>query len=117
MALPSPRVVDIEGVLLVKDCTTTPHPAGLVLTANVSRALRVLAAQYSLRLPTLLTANPSTGKSLLINYLASRVHPTRHSQTVTIHLADTSIDARSLLGSHISSQTEPGKFEWKEGVL
>jgi midasin len=32
-------------------------------------------------------------------------------------LADTSLDPRSLLGSHVSSATKPGTFEWKEGVL
>ena len=36
---------------------------------------------------------------------------------VIINLADTSLDPRSLLGSHVSSATKSGTFEWKEGVL
>lgn len=39
------------------------------------------------------------------------------SQMVSIHLADTSIDARALLGSYCSSSKEPGTFEWIDGVV
>lgn len=39
------------------------------------------------------------------------------NQIITIHLADTSLDPRSLLGSYISSTTCPGTFEWKDGVV
>lgn len=113
----SPRLANVEGVLLLKD-TTTPAPAtSLVKTAHLSQPLQLLAAQYSLRFPTLLTSTPSAGKSLLLAHFAAQIHPTVQGQIVVIHLADTSIDARSLVGSHVSSQTVPGKFEWKEGVL
>ncbi|KAH7103718.1 P-loop containing nucleoside triphosphate hydrolase protein [Auriculariales sp. MPI-PUGE-AT-0066] len=111
------RVVNVERILLLKDVAAACPVPSLVMTTNLVNALEMLAAQYSLRLPTLLTAASSAGKTLLLNHLASRVHPTTTTQTIPIHLADTSIDARSLLGSHVSSQTEPGKFEWKEGVL
>lgn len=52
----------------------------------------------------------------MIDYLSSSLHGTT-SNIVTIHLADTSLDPRSLLGSYISSTQEPGFFEWKDGVL
>ena len=71
----------------------------------------------SLRLPILLTSTPSAGKSLLIHHLAKLLHPEKQNQIVTIHLADTSLDPRAILGSYVSSTTRPGTFEWKEGVL
>ena len=71
----------------------------------------------SLRLPILLTSAPSAGKSLLIHHLANLLHPEKQNQIVTIHLADTSLDPRAILGSYVSSTTRPGTFEWKEGVL
>ena len=71
----------------------------------------------SLRLPVLLTSAPSAGKSLLIHHLAKLLHPEKQNQIVNIHLADTSLDPRSILGSYVSSTTRPGTFEWKEGVL
>ncbi|KAI6099359.1 hypothetical protein EDD16DRAFT_1732044 [Pisolithus croceorrhizus] len=38
-------------------------------------------------------------------------------QIVTVHLADTSLDPRSLLGSYVSSPTRLGTFEWKDCVV
>ena len=70
-----------------------------------------------MRLPTILTSAPSAGKALILNHLAKLVHPEKQNQIVAIHLSDTSLDARSLLGSYISSTVHPGTFEWKEGVL
>lgn len=71
----------------------------------------------SLGIPTLLTSPPSSGKSLLLSHLATLLHPNTKNQIISIHLADTSLDPRSLLGSYVSSSTQPGTFEWKEGVL
>lgn len=96
----------------------SPSPlSGLVPTDSAKAALRELALLYSLRHPTLLTSPPSSGKSLLIHHLSSLLHPCSKNNVVTIHLADTSLDPRSLLGFHVSSATKPGTFEWKEGVL
>ncbi|TFY83881.1 hypothetical protein EWM64_g134 [Hericium alpestre] len=82
-----------------------------------NHALRALAVHHSLRLPVLLTSAPSAGKSLLLSHLAGLLHPGAKNQIITIALADTSLDPRSLLGSYVSSPTSPGTFEWKEGVL
>lgn len=71
----------------------------------------------SLRVPVLFTSPPSCGKSLLITHLAKLLHPNSSNHIITIHLADTSLDPRSLLGSYISSPTQPGAFEWKDGTL
>ena len=88
-----------------------------VETPSAVQSLRTLALHHSLRVPTLLTSAPSSGKSLLLSQLAHTLHPDARNQIVTIHLADTSLDPRSLLGSYVSSPTNPGTFEWKEGVL
>lgn len=91
--------------------------SSLVSTTTTANALRSISLHLSLRLPTLLTSPPSSGKSLLLSHLATALYPDRRNQIVTIHLADTSLDPRSLLGSYVSSPTRPGTFDWKEGVL
>ncbi|KAF9651347.1 P-loop containing nucleoside triphosphate hydrolase protein [Thelephora ganbajun] len=113
----SPFTVNVSGIFLLRDHLSPPPPSGLVQTDGAQAALRELALLYSLRHPTLLTSPPSSGKSLLIHHLSSLLHPRSENHVVTIHLADTSLDPRSLLGSHVSSATKPGTFEWKEGVL
>ncbi len=89
----------------------------LVPTNTSINALRALALYVSLRLPVLLTSTPSSGKTLLLSHLASTLYPDVKNQLVTINLADTSVDARSLLGSYVQSTRSPGIFEWREGVL
>ena len=93
-------------------------PAPLLVSTNAAiNALRTLALLVSLRLPVLLTAPSSSGKILLLSHLASVLYPKVKSQLVIINLADTSMDARSLLGSYVHSTRSPGTFEWREGVL
>jgi midasin len=87
------------------------------MTPGIIQTLRQIALHLSLRFPILLTSEPSSGKSLLLSYLAGVLHPAVENQIITIHLADTSLDPRSLLGSYVSSPSKPGNFEWKEGVL
>ena len=89
----------------------------LVHTNTSDNALRALALYVSLRLPILLTSTPSSGKTLLLSHLASTLYPEVKNKLVTINLADTSLDGRSLLGSYVQSTRSPGTFEWKEGVL
>lgn len=91
--------------------------SSLISTSTSIQALQSLAFHISLRLPTLITSPPSSGKSLFLAHLAEMLHPSAANQIITIHLADTSLDPRALLGSYISSPTQPGTFEWKEGVL
>ncbi|CAA7261484.1 unnamed protein product [Cyclocybe aegerita] len=112
-----PFIANVHGVLLLRSSPIAPTDLTLIPTPSSIKALRQLALHLSLRLPTLLTSSPSAGKALLISHLAGVVHPDRRNQIVTIHLADTSLDPRSLLGSYVSSTTHPGTFEWKEGVL
>ncbi|KAI0304299.1 hypothetical protein B0F90DRAFT_1235453 [Multifurca ochricompacta] len=100
----SPSVTSIHGVLMFRRYTIDATPvAALVPTNATVNALRTLALHISLRLPVLLTSPPSSGKTLLLSHLASTLHPRVKNQLVTINLADTSIDARSLLGSYVHS--------------
>jgi midasin len=115
--LPSPLIVSIHGVLVLRSARNMTTDSPLVPTPTTADALRTLALHVSLQTPTLLTSPPSSGKSLLLTHLATTIYPNRQNQLVNIHLADTSLDPRSLLGSYISSPTRPGAFDWKEGVL
>ncbi|KAG1882661.1 hypothetical protein F4604DRAFT_1986326 [Suillus subluteus] len=115
----SPWVANIHGLLMLKSSPTIPSPSDIIATPSAIAALREIAAHISLRLPILLSSPPSSGKSLFTSYLASRLHPMMsvNELIVTVHLADASLDPRALLGSYISSPTQPGTFEWKDGVL
>ncbi|KAJ7029287.1 midasin nuclear AAA ATPase [Mycena alexandri] len=113
----SPRLTNVHGIFLLRANGSTTTTSPLVPTPTTDRALRALATQISLRLPTLLSSPPSSGKSLLLSHMAELLHPGVKNQIIHIHLADTSLDPRSLLGAYISSPTQPGTFEWKEGVL
>ncbi|KAJ6530392.1 midasin nuclear AAA ATPase [Mycena vulgaris] len=113
----SPRLANVHGVLLLRSSASTSATSPLISTSTTDQALRALAIHASLRLPTLLSSPPSSGKSLLLSHLAELLYPGVKNQIIHIHLADTSLDPRSLLGSYVSSPTQPGTFEWKEGVL
>ncbi|KAJ7274262.1 hypothetical protein C8J57DRAFT_1595285 [Mycena rebaudengoi] len=113
----SPRLENVHGILLLRAPGSNPAASPLISTPTTDRALRSLALNISLRLPTLLSSPPSSGKSLLLSHLAGLLYPGVKNQIIHIHLADTSLDPRSLLGSYVSSPKQPGTFEWKEGVL
>ncbi|KAG8915793.1 hypothetical protein FRC01_003504, partial [Tulasnella sp. 417] len=114
-----PRVANVGGVLLCRSTSEAVPPSPLVETPGSLQALKPMALQLSRRVPTLITSPPGSGKSLLIQHLATLLFPasTAQNQVVTIHLSDTSLDAKSLLGSYTSSATMPGSFEWVEGTL
>ncbi|KZT19503.1 P-loop containing nucleoside triphosphate hydrolase protein [Neolentinus lepideus HHB14362 ss-1] len=113
----SPRLANFHGMLLLRSSGGPPQPSHLIHTTTARDALRAITLRLSTRLPVLLTSPPSSGKSLLLSYLASTLYPEVPNQLVVIELADTSLDPRSLLGSYVSSPTSPGTFEWREGVL
>ncbi|KAG5350591.1 hypothetical protein C0989_010243 [Termitomyces sp. Mn162] len=115
----SKQIVNIHGVLMLRNPSQNSHEptSPLIATLTTVEALRSLAIHLSLRLPTLLTSPPSSGKSLFLTHIAELLYPGVNNQIITIHLADTSLDPRALLGSYVSSPTQPGTFEWKEGVL
>ncbi|KDQ62541.1 hypothetical protein JAAARDRAFT_189845 [Jaapia argillacea MUCL 33604] len=110
-------IVNVHGILFLHNPLPQSSPSTLISTPTTVQSLRDLALHLSLRLPTLLTSSPSSGKSLLLSHLAHMLHPGVANQLITIQLADTSLDPRSLLGSYTSSPTRPRTFEWREGVL
>ncbi|OBZ68834.1 Midasin [Grifola frondosa] len=113
----SPLIANVHGILLLRSSISTSQYSLLVHTPTTVQSLRSLAVQISLRVPTLLTSAPSAGKSLLLSHLVQMLRSNIHTALVTIHLADTSLDARALLGSYVSSPSRPGSFEWADGVL
>lgn len=112
----SPYIASIYGVLLLRTPRPLQHESSLIPTPTSIQGLQSLALHVSLRIPTLMTSSPSAGKALLLSHLAGLLHSSRN-HIITIHLADTSLDPRALLGSYVSSTTRSGTFEWKEGVL
>ncbi|TFK40741.1 midasin nuclear AAA ATPase [Crucibulum laeve] len=112
-----PLTVNVHGVLLLRSTKGKESVSQLIPTPSAIDTLRSIALHISLHLPTLLTSPPSSGKSLFISHLAGVLYPGVNNHVITIHLADTSLDPRALLGSYISSPIQPGTFEWKEGVL
>ncbi|KAF7795347.1 hypothetical protein EIP86_006504 [Pleurotus ostreatoroseus] len=113
----SPLVANVHGVLMLRSSNHAQLASSLISTPTTTESLRKIALHLSMGVPTLLTSSPSSGKSLLLSHLSTTLFPDARNQIVTIHLADTSLDPRSLLGSYISSPTRPGTFDWKEGVL
>lgn len=93
-----------------------------VETAGITPSLSELALRLAINYPILLSGPPSSGKSTLIRHLSHLLKGSEAqslaSHILTIQLGDQSgIDAKQLLGSFVSSPTEPGKFEWTEGAL
>ncbi|KAF8340373.1 uncharacterized protein EI90DRAFT_3012262 [Cantharellus anzutake] len=113
----SPHVVGVSGILLPRSQPDASTPTNLVETPTTHFALRQLALRYSQRLPTLLVSPPGAGKALMISHFARTIHPKSHRQVVSIHLSDSSIDPKSLLGSYVTSIKRPGAFDWIDGPI
>ncbi len=124
----SAEVCCIGGVLLScsprsnRESAATRSHDPFVETEGITPALSDLAVRLSLNYPILLSGPPSSGKSTLIRHLSQLLKGAESSAAashlLTIQLGDQSgIDAKQLLGSFVSSPTEPGKFEWTEGAL
>ncbi|KAF8843352.1 P-loop containing nucleoside triphosphate hydrolase protein [Paxillus ammoniavirescens] len=113
----SPWVANIHGIVMLKSSPVPSPPSEVIATPSAVDSIRKLAILTSLRFPTLVSSPSSSGKSLFLSHLASCLFPEVKDQIVTVHLADTSLDPRSLLGSYVSSPTQLGTFEWKDGVV
>jgi midasin len=112
----SPFVADIHGILMFRQPDPLPR-SDIVPTQTTISALQLITLNISLRLPVLMTSSPASGKSVLLSHIAKILHSGIPNQIITISLGDTSLDARSLLGSYTSSSTNPGTFEWCDGIL
>ncbi|KAK0528599.1 AAA ATPase midasin [Tilletia horrida] len=124
-------VAHSAGVLLVRhgssapsssDAAPTAQPGAddaFIETVSAHSTLFQLALLAGHRRPMLLTGAPGCGKTSLINHFCDQIASDGADRTIlTIQLGDQSgIDAKQLLGSFISSPTNPGAFEWREGAL
>ncbi|KAG8689646.1 hypothetical protein FRC11_001455, partial [Ceratobasidium sp. 423] len=115
-------VINVSGVLLFSDSSArgreplTPY----VATPATIDTLRSLALHVSQRIPTLLSAMAASGKMTLLRELARRIHPEGELGLVILQLADTSLDAKSLIGSYVSvsaAHGSTGGFEWQDGAI
>lgn len=111
----SPRTALLADTLLLRSSPAKADPTH-VDTSAVQQALSDLVSPLQLGRPILISSPSSSGKSHLIHHLCSQLHP-EASRILTIPLADTSIDVKSLIGTYVSSPTKPGTFEWMEGAL
>ncbi|KAF8711008.1 ATPase, partial [Rhizoctonia solani] len=115
-------IVNVSNVLLFSG--SPPNGCGpltpYVATPTTTGTLRSLALHVSQRLPTLLSATSASGKMTLLRELARRIHPQGEQGLVVLQLADTSLDAKSLIGSYVSAsatQGSTGSFEWQDGAI
>ena len=79
----------------------------------------ILTAAQASSQPICIYGLPGCGKSRLINLAWARAHPSEavlERGPVSINIDD-SVDAKSLVGTFRSSLTEPGRFEWVDGLL
>ncbi|EGG02722.1 uncharacterized protein MELLADRAFT_66139 [Melampsora larici-populina 98AG31] len=99
-----------------------------VPTSSSRAAIRSLARSIEQRLPVLLSGPPSSGKTTIIEEVVNLFWSsassssdqtfTRHQANVVIlNLASRTLDAKSLIGSHVSSTEDAGKFVFVEGPL
>jgi midasin len=106
--------------LLRKTSSQTARPSIIhIATQATDATLRDIARHIPQSTPLLITSPPSSGKTHLLHYLSSQLFPAQQptNRILTIPLADTTIDVKSLIGTYISSPTKPGTFEWMEGAL
>lgn len=106
----------------------SPELPLFVSTTPSRYAIRSLVSSIELRLPVLLSGPPSSGKHTIlqqvVDLLWSSALPNpstgsscSHTKIVTLNLASRTLDAKSLIGSHVSSSEDPGKFVFVEGPL
>lgn len=116
----SRNTVAIGQSLLLRVLRGAPIPPSIhVDTLSSTTALQQLVPLLQRGLPILLSSPPSSGKTHLLQHLSSTIYPDVYPTTrmLTIPLADTSIDVKSLIGTYVSSRSQPGSFEWMEGAL
>lgn len=113
------RTALIGGYLFCRSVASSPLQTKYKETDRLQPTLSSLGEMVSARLPILLSGPEACGKTSLIQYACSQIYPSiGPSQIITLQLGDQSgIDAKSLIGSFVSSTKKPGTFEWAEGVL
>ncbi|CAE6509447.1 unnamed protein product [Rhizoctonia solani] len=118
----SPWISNVSGVLIFSNSSVRGREplASYVATPTTVNTLRSLALHVSQRIPTLVSATAASGKMTLLRELARRIHPEGEQGLVVLQLADTSLDAKSLIGSYVSvsaTHGSTGGFEWQDGAI
>ncbi|WYZ40395.1 hypothetical protein EsH8_IV_000736 [Colletotrichum jinshuiense] len=100
--------------------TILPRPSGpveknssLVLTPTTTQNLETLSGLLKNASPILLHGLPGSGKTSLVHEVAKEFG--KHSEMVTLHINEQT-DAKMLIGLY-STDTKPGTFSWRPGVL
>ncbi|KAJ5758589.1 hypothetical protein N7520_005745 [Penicillium odoratum] len=110
----TPRSADVCGILIprLKDVISSAS-SSVVKTKTATENLRRIAQSLLEPKPILLIGLPNSGKTSLINDVASTMG--QAESMVTLHLNEQT-DAKSLLGMYATSSTT-GSFSWQPGVL
>ncbi|KAJ5702978.1 Midasin [Penicillium malachiteum] len=111
----TPRSADVSSVLIprLKDAPSQKSPSSIVKTPVTTQNLRRIAKSLLKSKPILLIGLPNSGKTSLINDIATIMG--QGESMVTLHLNEQT-DAKSLLGMYATSSTT-GSFAWQPGVL
>lgn len=107
------RTAEVCGVLIPRQTDISPKPSLVVKTPTAVDNLRRIASSLTRPQPILLVGLPNSGKTCLINDVASTMG--QSESMVTLHLNEQT-DAKSLLGMYSTSPTT-GSFAWQPGVL
>lgn len=110
----TPRSANVCGVLIPRlTDALSPAPSSLVRTSTSSQNIQRIARSLLGFKPILLIGLPNSGKTSLINDIASIMG--QAESMVTLHLNEQT-DAKSLLGMYATSSAT-GSFSWQPGVL
>lgn len=114
-----PRTAVVGPSLLLRQSPVASQTLIHVATSAMSAAIAEVTPRLQRGVPVLISAPPSAGKTHIVHYLSAQLYPGTlpTSRILTIPLADTTIDVKSLIGTYVSSPTKPGTFEWMEGAL
>ncbi|KNZ64279.1 hypothetical protein VP01_1047g2 [Puccinia sorghi] len=133
----SKLIATVEGHLALK-FHALPRPSNIDDLLPPTQNLRPeqgqptgsLSCNISQRFPVLISGPPSCGKNTIIQKLAaqlwsrnlmcdhSMINQSEFDQNVvTLNLASRTLDAKSFVGSYVSSTEDPGKFVFVEGPL
>lgn len=114
-----PHTASLGGHLFYRTALHLQSMSRYKETDRLQPVLSSLGQKLADQLPVLLSGPEACGKTSLIRYACSLLHPdVDSSHIITLQLGDQSgIDAKSLVGSFISSTKTPGTFEWTEGAL
>ncbi|CAM8907839.1 unnamed protein product [Rhodiola kirilowii] len=82
-----------------------------VLTSALKKSFEMIVLAMSQKWPVLLHGPAGSGKTALVNTLATETG----NQVLSIHMDD-QIDAKTLVGSYVCTE-QPGEFRWQPGSL